>query len=293
MPQLARLSDPHYLASLATDLDPALREAAVPLVDGPLQVTPVRYRPGQPPSSPRQGVTGDTGSSRLLRQDRQGHLRRTGDRGGYPPRPAAGEAVPTRDRGRAHGLLRAGLRRAVADGAGAPLSRLLAVRAGEAAAYVALVGRAARVLHDEACAAMGPPSSTACPTTTSPPRSARPCARGARPRTAPRGRSAVRRRGRRRGPRAGGVEGHAACFLHGDLKSDNLLVDDGRVRVLDLDRVCLGDAALDLGKLLADLRWCAGSEPRAQRLQAALRDGYGPDTDDRWARPVYSPPCSR
>ena len=150
---------------------------------------------------------------------------------------------------------------------------------------MALVGRAARVLHDEARAALGPSIVDRLPDhdLASEVRSTL--------RAGEHVRALLPEVGRQFDDVAAGVvralegvEGHPACFLHGDLKSDNLLVDDGRVRVLDLDRVCLGDAALDLGKLLADLRWCAGSEPRAQRLQAALRDGYGPAADDRWAR---------
>jgi hypothetical protein len=50
--------------------------------------------------------------------------------------------------------------------------------------------------------------------------------------------------------------------------------------VIDLDRCSAGDAALDLGKLLADLRWwsaatCAGNADRAQQhfLEGYFGDG--------------------
>ena len=48
------------------------------------------------------------------------------------------------------------------------------------------------------------------------------------------------------------------------------------MRILDLDRVCLGDPALDLGKFLADLRWWSGDDQRAGQLTEAFRAGYGP-----------------
>ena len=286
MPQLARLSDPHYLASLATDLDPAAggrgpaRGRAAPGDPGPL---PAR-------AAPRPLRPGDTGSrSGFFAKTDKDTSPRTGDRGGYPPRPAAGEAVPTRDRGRARGLLPAGLRRAVAE-AGAPLSRLLAVRAGEAAAYVALVG------GQRGC----------CTTRRAPPRALhrRPPARP-RPRLRgpldPRGehvRALLPEVGRQFDDVAAGVvralEGSRATRRASSTETSSPTTSSSTTAESGCSTwtVCLGDAALDLGKLLADLRWCAGSEPR-QRLQAALRDGYGPDTDDRWARPVCSPPCSR
>lgn len=286
MPQLARLSDPDYLASLATDLDPGLREAAVPLVDGPLQVTPVRYRPGQ-----RHVLS--VIASLATPGPRSGFFAKTDkDTSGERATEVATRLGPLLARRCPHATVVEPMGFSARDSAalwrmapGAPLSRLLADRAGEAAAYVALVGRAARVLHDEACAAMGPSIVDRLPDhdLASEVRSTL--------RAGEHVRALLPEVGRQFDDVAAGVvralegvEGHAACFLHGDLKSDNLLVDDGRVRVLDLDRVCLGDAALDLGKFLADLRWCAGSEPRAQRLQAALRDGYGPAADDRWAR---------
>lgn len=71
---------------------------------------------------------------------------------------------------------------------------------------------------------------------------------------------------------------------HGDLKCDNILVDQGEIRILDLDRFGWADPALDLGKLLADLRWWAPSEGRFLALADHLRRGYGRCDQSRWER---------
>lgn len=69
----------------------------------------------------------------------------------------------------------------------------------------------------------------------------------------------------------------AGHLLHGDFKCDNVLVEDGdRLRLLDLDRVTLGDPAVDVGKMISDLRWWAalrglGAEPFVE----SFLDGYG------------------
>ena len=44
-------------------------------------------------------------------------------------------------------------------------------------------------------------------------------------------------------------------LAHGDLKCDNILTSEDRIWLLDLDRTGLAEPAMDLGKLLADLRW--------------------------------------
>jgi aminoglycoside phosphotransferase (APT) family kinase protein len=43
------------------------------------------------------------------------------------------------------------------------------------------------------------------------------------------------------------------CCIHGDFKPSQLLLDGTRVRVVDLDRTCMGDPALDLGNFMAQL----------------------------------------
>jgi aminoglycoside phosphotransferase (APT) family kinase protein len=75
-------------------------------------------------------------------------------------------------------------------------------------------------------------------------------------------------------------------LVHGDLKTENVVAVSGRrVRLLDLDRAGWGDPALDLAKLLADLRWwCAGDRRRAAVLANGFRQGYGRADQDRWAR---------
>jgi aminoglycoside phosphotransferase (APT) family kinase protein len=81
----------------------------------------------------------------------------------------------------------------------------------------------------------------------------------------------------------GRLPAERATLIHGDLKADNLLVDGGQVRVLDVDRARWAEPALDLGKFLADLRWWSPSA-RAAALEAAFRDGYGSCDPRRWAR---------
>jgi aminoglycoside phosphotransferase (APT) family kinase protein len=71
--------------------------------------------------------------------------------------------------------------------------------------------------------------------------------------------------------------------LHGDAKADNLVAEGDRVILLDLDRCAWGDPALDLGKLIADLRWWAGGS-NAARLIRGLRVGYGDGVPGQWER---------
>jgi phosphotransferase family enzyme len=68
-----------------------------------------------------------------------------------------------------------------------------------------------------------------------------------------------------------------AVLVHGDFKLDHLLWDGGSVTVIDLDRARPGEPALDLGKMLADLRWRrAGAPPAADAARDRLMRGYGP-----------------
>ncbi|MGH3505642.1 MAG: phosphotransferase [Nocardioidaceae bacterium] len=76
----------------------------------------------------------------------------------------------------------------------------------------------------------------------------------------------------------------AATLIHGDLKSDNVLVAGGRLHVLDLDRAAWADPALDLGKFMADLHWWCRDPATASGLGAAFRRGYGVTSPQRWAR---------
>ncbi len=74
-------------------------------------------------------------------------------------------------------------------------------------------------------------------------------------------------------------------LLHGDYKCDNLLVTHDRLVLLDFDRVMVGDPALDLGKLMADLRWWARAAGRSPTpLVDAFLYGYGPCPPTRLSR---------
>lgn len=86
--------------------------------------------------------------------------------------------------------------------------------------------------------------------------------------------------------RIGGLTGEAATFLHGDVKAEHVLLSRRVTSWLDLDRCSLGDPALDLGKLLADLRWTLDADHplRVAPAQDALLDGYGGRTGERRAR---------
>jgi aminoglycoside phosphotransferase len=77
----------------------------------------------------------------------------------------------------------------------------------------------------------------------------------------------------------------APTCLHGDAKADNVVVEGDRVILLDLDRCAWGDPALDLGKLIADLRWWAGvTGSNAADLIRGLRVGYGDGAPGQWER---------
>ncbi len=79
--------------------------------------------------------------------------------------------------------------------------------------------------------------------------------------------------------------GTAVTFTHGDVKGDNLVIARGRVAFLDLDRMARADRALDLGKLLADLRWLTPSaSSHDDRRIDALAAGYGAADPTCWQR---------
>jgi glycosyltransferase involved in cell wall biosynthesis/aminoglycoside phosphotransferase (APT) family kinase protein len=42
-------------------------------------------------------------------------------------------------------------------------------------------------------------------------------------------------------------------FLHGDFKGTQVLIDNGKLSVIDLDSACIGDPAVDTGNMMADL----------------------------------------
>ncbi|MGO4596113.1 aminoglycoside phosphotransferase family protein [Terrabacter sp. 2RAF25] len=77
----------------------------------------------------------------------------------------------------------------------------------------------------------------------------------------------------------------AGHLLHGDYKCDNLLASADGLVLLDFDRVTVGDPAVDVGKLLADLRWWSrvGRRSPTTPVDAFLR-GYGPCPPTRVGR---------
>ena len=72
---------------------------------------------------------------------------------------------------------------------------------------------------------------------------------------------------------------------HGDLKCDNILAAEDRIWLLDLDRTGLADPAMDLGKLLADLRWWGHHHSvDVAGLVRGFLEGYGPCDPARLSR---------
>jgi hypothetical protein len=78
----------------------------------------------------------------------------------------------------------------------------------------------------------------------------------------------------------------ADVFTHADYKADHLLAMPGRLTVIDFDTCALADPALDLGKLVADLRFWAfkGRAVDPDAARARLLDGYGPADGPRLLR---------
>ena len=69
-------------------------------------------------------------------------------------------------------------------------------------------------------------------------------------------------------------------LIHGDYKSDHVLVSSAGLALIDVDRAGPGDRALDLAKFLADLHWWLappplGPAPDVAVAQAAFLAGYG------------------
>jgi aminoglycoside phosphotransferase (APT) family kinase protein len=273
MPQLARLTDPEHLAVLLGG------RSGRPVAAGRLAVDTVRYRPGQ---RHVLRVRLDGGAWVYVKTDRD----RSGERA-VATAAYLRERVPDGARGAAVAVP---LEYDAEDSAalwwntpGVPLSRQLATRPAAALRVVAQTGRALRVLHDSPS---GPESL---------PR-----------RSGPEGVHAEARETLRAGEHVAAllpdvgrtfeqvvaevVEGldrvpeGSAVLSHGDFKSDNLVVDDSRLTILDLDRSAWADPAKDLAKFLVDLRWWCPDQGRAAALAVAFRAGYGTCDDERWAR---------
>lgn len=266
-PQLVRLSDRRHLAR-------ALGAVGLPAERS--QVTALRYRPGQRHVLLLQAVDG-RGTALYAKLHRAGqppdgellapvaeHLSRA-----QPPVALVRPAVALVD-----------------DDAlvwrtapGSPLSDLLI---GGELGCVAAAGAALRVLHEVPAAALSQLPTYELARELRTIRSASAHLAGLWPEVAARGAAVLAAVDER-------VGRHAAedpTLIHGDVKAEHIVVDGGATSWLDLDRCALGDAALDLGKLLADLRWRLGrdSPSRVRPAQDALLAGYGAQTAERWER---------
>jgi aminoglycoside phosphotransferase (APT) family kinase protein len=82
------------------------------------------------------------------------------------------------------------------------------------------------------------------------------------------------------------LPGEAHVFTHADYKADHLLATPDRLTVIDFDTCALADPALDLGKLVADLRFWSlrGRAVDPDGARARLLDGYGPTSRPRLLR---------
>lgn len=276
MPQLSCLGPRHLRESIAELGGPTPPGAEV-------EVDVIRYRPGQRHVLRIRACPEDPAV--FVKVDRDDSGRRS-----VPVAHSLDQALAAAGTGRAAEPL--GYHRE--DGAaywraahGTPLSVMVRGDAGSGRATVARAGAALRTVHDfepapDAVPAWWPGLPAADHTT-----EVRDTLRAAehiralRPAT-----------GRRHADAVGQVasalesrEAEPAVLSHGDYKGDNLLAHQGQVRLLDLDRVRLAEPAMDLGKLLADLRWwCRGDAGRERQLATALCAGYGPCPPLRWSR---------
>ncbi len=75
---------------------------------------------------------------------------------------------------------------------------------------------------------------------------------------------------------ADGLEVGRPAFTHGDFKANQILADSGGTTVVDFDKACLGDPALDLGNFMADLHQGAGlgDDDRLRLLSARFFADY-------------------
>lgn len=272
MPQLDALSRPSQLGRLVEELSGRARPA------GDLRVATLRYRPGQRHVLEARGAAGRAVYVKIDRDD------------------SGARAVPIA-RFLREVFARDSLAASVAEPVGySPAERATLwweapggglaclVRGGPgAASAVARVGRTVRAIHESATA----PGSS-------------PAALGSR--AVETEVSATLRAGEHIAvllPTIGrtysnlvadvvaGLDGmpvEEPVLTHGDLKSDNLLVESDRLHVLDLDRACWAEPAMDLGKFLADLRWWCPSPRAVALLEDALRAGYGECDPVRWRR---------
>ena len=276
MPQLSRLTDPAHLDALRHGMTGVLPGSA-----GLTKLTTVRYRPGQ-----RHVLHV---GSRGARQDV--YVKTDRDCSGAVAVAVAEVFRVALQRGCPQARVGEPLGYSVEDSAalwrnapGRPLRSLLRLRTGQRQRVVYVLGRALSVMHATPAGAGAPPRSA-----------------GAGGHDGEAEAAATLRAGEHISALSGDVGQRYAALVadavdaldrlpkegatltHGDLKSDNLLFDGDRLRILDLDRSGWADPALDLGKFVADLHWwCSGND--ADELCSAFRAGYGATSPSRWAR---------
>lgn len=268
-PHLVRFYDPAYVAGL---LDGVLGGAGT---TGGFQVQPVRYRPGQRHvlHYTANACPGPTVFAKIYRDGTAARLRGLSDRLAGPV--ASGSRARVARPLPASPDHHAGLWLHVA---GRPLSQALRADPGSLA-MAAVAGAALRAIHEidpgPVAAERGVADEVAA--------AARACAHitGLLPAWGGR----LRRLLDGVGERMQRLPAEAPRLTHGDAKCDNLLVEQDRLTLIDLDRCGYADPALDIGKLLADLRWwCERNGPGPGAVQALFLTGYGECDRARLAR---------
>ena len=73
------------------------------------------------------------------------------------------------------------------------------------------------------------------------------------------------------------LPGESPVLAHGDYKADHVWVGRKGITLIDFNTCSLADPALDLGKFLADLHWwyAAGGEEQLLGVQRSFLEGYG------------------
>jgi aminoglycoside phosphotransferase (APT) family kinase protein len=260
-PHLARLSDPSFLPGV--------------LHGGGCRVTPIRYRPGQRHvlryDLERLDGSREAIYAKLYEDGRGERIFEVATRlADWLAINGAGSAAvrPVAYLADSYAVLYPAL-------AGAPLSRRLMRQCGDRAKRLRQAGALLRVLHDapRALAAHEVPYELAA--------EVRAVVRASehirvlQPEAAPRI-AAILERAQVLHDR---LPHEPATLVHGDFKLDHLWLAPEGLTLIDHDRCCVADPALDIGKLLADLRWWHLMADRAGLGQARrdFLDGYAAD----------------
>jgi aminoglycoside phosphotransferase (APT) family kinase protein len=77
------------------------------------------------------------------------------------------------------------------------------------------------------------------------------------------------------------VAPHHACAVHGEYKPNQLLIDGDRIAIVDIDRACNGDPAVDVGNFMAVLRKEAlvNGHAHLSHADAEFASAYGSAAD--------------